>query len=228
MNTPTPSSAAVAVHAAKPRRWAGFNRPRFLQALRKFHGWIGLWGALLDLLFGTSGILLNHRAVMKIPAVRMQESSVQLPLPAPAPSDADALAAWLQQQLGIDRPANRVREEPARPVAWGDKTLQQPARWQVSFNALRYSVQAEYWLGSGMVSVKRSDGNFFALLINLHKGNGLGVAWVLLADTLAGSIVLLSLTGVLLWTGLQRRRVVGALIFGASLGATILTVGPSI
>jgi hypothetical protein len=79
------------------------------------------------------------------------------------------------------------------------------------------NVQADYWVGSGMVNVKRSEANFFAVLNNLHKGVGMNAAWVLLADTMAGSILLLSLTGVILWTQLNRRRVVGAVIVSASL-----------
>ena len=35
--------------------------------VRKSHGWVGLWGAVLGLLFGFSGIWLNHRAVLKLP-----------------------------------------------------------------------------------------------------------------------------------------------------------------
>ena len=198
-----------------------FNRHSFIRWLRKFHGWIGLWGAVLGLLFGTSGILLNHRAVMKIPAAQQQESNVQLPLPNPPPESVDDLADWVRQQLALDRPASRVREERAKPVAWGDKTLQQPAHWMMSFSSPRMNVQADYWVGSNMVNVRRSESNFFAMLNNLHKGVGMGVGWVLLADTMAGSILLLSITGVILWTQLNRRRLAGALIVGASL-ATVM------
>ncbi|HWU69276.1 MAG TPA: PepSY-associated TM helix domain-containing protein, partial [Stenotrophobium sp.] len=53
---------------------------------------------------------------------------------------------------------------------------------------------------------------------SLHKGVGMGVGWVLLVDTLAGSIILLSLSGVVLWTQLNRRRLLGAGIGLASLG----------
>ena len=76
----TPAGTAVV-----SSRW---NRINAIRWLRKAHGWIGLWGATLGLLFGTSGILLNHRAVMKIPAAQVQESTVQLPLPQPAPENA--------------------------------------------------------------------------------------------------------------------------------------------
>ena len=37
------------------------RRATFVKWLRKVHGWIGLWGAALGLLFGTTGFLLNHR-----------------------------------------------------------------------------------------------------------------------------------------------------------------------
>ena len=197
------------------------RRAEFVKWLRKLHGWIGLWCAALGLLFGMTGILLIHRAVMKIPAAHAQESMVQLPLPSPAPVNAQAMADWLQHELAFKEPAARVRSEPPKPVAWGDKALKQPARWSASFSSLRSNVQAEYWVGNGFVSVKRNDNNPFAILNNLHKGVGVGVGWILLVDSLAGSIILLSLTGVLMWTMTNRRRLIGTGIGLASLAAAI-------
>ena len=203
------------------------RRATFLKWLRKMHGWIGLWGAALGLLFGTSGILLNHRDVLKIPAVQKQESTIQLPLPSPAPANAEAMAAWVQRSLALKPEASKVKMDKPRPVAWGDKALTQPARWSASFVAPDSSVQAEYWTGNSFVTVKRNDTNTFGVLANLHKGTGMSVAWILLVDTLAGSIILLSLTGVLLWTMTNRKRLVGtaiaatsvALLFGVAAGA---------
>ena len=208
-----PSSAAAT---------GGWNRINTIRWLRKMHGWIGLWGATLGLLFGSSGILLNHRAVMKIDAARSQESTVQVALPQPAPKSAQEMSEWLRDTLNLDHPNLKSREEKAHPVAWGDKDLIQPAHWQMSLTTPRMNVQADWWVGSAFVALKRSDNNFFAMLGNLHKGVGLGVAWVLLVDTLAGSIILLSLSGVVLWTQLNRRRVVGAVIGIASLVLTLV------
>jgi hypothetical protein len=56
---------------------------------------------------------------------------------------------------------------------------------------------------------------------SLHKGSGVSVGWVLLADTVAGSIIFLCLSGVALWTLLNRRRMVGAAIGLTSLTALI-------
>jgi hypothetical protein len=185
--------------------------------LRKMHGWIGLWGAVLGLLFGSTGILLNHRAVLRIPAAQAQESTVQIPLPSPAPANPQALAAWLKSSLKLQPDPTRVKSEPARPVAWGDRALVQPARWSASFTAPGGTVQAEYWVGNSYVTLKRSENNVFATLTNLHKGVGMSVGWILLVDTLAGSIILLSLSGVALWTLTNRRRTVGIAIASVSL-----------
>lgn len=193
------------------------RRGVFLKWLRKTHGWIGLWGAVLGLLFGGTGILLNHRNVMKIPAAHAQESNLQIQLPSPAPADAEAMAAWLQRELALDRPASRVKSDPSRPAAWGDKSLKQPARWTASYTSPRANVQVEYWVGNSFVNVKRSDNNVFATLNNFHKGTGTGIGWILLVDTLAGSIILLSITGVLLWALMNKRRMVGAGIVFTSL-----------
>ena len=213
----TDPRAPQSKHASKSVR-----RIAAIRWLRKAHGWIGLWGAALGLLFGVSGIVMNHRAMLKIPVAQTQESQVQLPLPQPAPTDARALAEWLRTQMPLATAAPRIREEPAHGVAWGDQALQQPAHWTLNFASPRSSVQADYWVGNQFVSVKRSDGNLFAMFNNLHKGVGLGLGWILLVDTLGGSIILLSLTGVVLWTQLNRRRLIGATIASTSLGLLLL------
>lgn len=196
-------------------------RSRTLKTLRQIHGWLGLWGAVLGLLFGVSGVLLNHRAVLKIPAAKTQESTVQLPLPDVAPDTPRAFSAWLQKELQLTARPGRVREEPARPVAWGEQGLMQPAHWTINFARPGGSVQADYWVGNRYVTVKRGENNVFAFLSNLHKGVGLGVGWVLLIDTLAGSIIVLSITGTLLWFGMNRRRQTGGVVVLAALAATV-------
>lgn len=206
-------------HAAKADARNG--RAVLLKWLRKTHGWIGLWGAVLGLLFGGTGILLNHRNVLKIGLAQAQESSVQVPLPQPAPNDARAMAAWLRSSLGLQAEASKVKAEPARPVAWGDKSLTQPGRWSAAFVAPQTSVQFEYWVGNSYVTVKRNEHNAFSTLSNLHKGTGMGIGWILLVDTLAGSIILLSLSGVLLWALTTRRRMIGTAIAGVSLAFTL-------
>ncbi|MCK9686182.1 PepSY-associated TM helix domain-containing protein [Scleromatobacter humisilvae] len=191
--------------------------------LRKTHGWIGLWGATLGLLFGFSGIWLNHRAVLPLKPAAERDNS-RLALPDPRPADAHAMAAWLQSALSLPEPAGNVRTEKARPAPWAEASASaaamQPEHWTFNFGAPRVQIQAEYWVGNDAVSVRRTDNGVVATLTNLHKGIGMPVAWILLVDTLAGSMILLSLSGLALWMLTRRRRTVGLAIFGTALAVT--------
>ncbi|MDN8611761.1 PepSY-associated TM helix domain-containing protein [Variovorax ginsengisoli] len=210
--------------AAGGRVQALQRRATAVQWIRKTHGWIGLWGAILGLLFGTAGIWLNHRAVLKLPMAQ-QRASAQLALPEPPPASAAEMAVWLQAALDQDRPPNSVRTEPARPVAWGEKgkpdTLMQPERWTFNFGGPDAIVQADYWRGNRSVGVTTTQNGFVATLTNMHKGAGMSVGWILLVDTLAGSLIFLSISGVILWMLTHRRRAVGLAIFGTSVALTL-------
>ncbi|NIF76937.1 peptidase [Paraburkholderia sp. Cy-641] len=198
------------------------RRATFIKWLRKVHGWIGLWGAALGLLFGTTGFFLNHRGgPLRVSTGEPQVSVVQVPLPQPAPESPRELAKWLRHELKIAGNPGRVQKESGHPVAWGDRSVMQPEHWQLNFASPKENTSAEYWVGNNYVTVKRSANTFLAMLTNLHKGVGLSVGWVLLIDTLAGSIILLSLTGVLLWTELNRRKTVGAVLVLGSIAAAV-------
>ena len=246
MNPPLPSSLAARLDKPSPRA-------TIVAWLRKTHGWIGLWGATLGLLFGFSGIWLNHRSVLQLP-IEQARSNSQLALPEPPPADAQALAAWLQSVLRMAAPASNLRVEPARPLAWVERPkgghaggergrardgepaasagaaeasgasaatmLMQPEHWTISFGGPREVVQADYWAGNRSVSVRRTANGFIGTLANLHKGVGMSVGWILLVDTLAGSLIVLSLSGLALWMLTRRRRVAGLAIFGTALAVT--------
>jgi len=199
-----------------------------LRWLRRIHGWIGLWGAVLGLLFGATGFLLNHRAVMKIPVAQLEASDIELALPVERPQDAKAMAAWLRTELKINREPQKISTEPAKQVVWAGQPVQQPALWKVDFHAPQFAYNAEYWVGNSFVSVKRQDANAFAFLVRLHKGVGMSKAWILLADSLAGALVLLSVTGVLLWTKMRGSRLALAGIVGTSSLLALLFILQSI
>ncbi|MGF6773491.1 hypothetical protein P3T18_006005 [Paraburkholderia sp. GAS199] len=198
------------------------RRATFIKWLRKVHGWVGLWGAALGLLFGTTGFFLNHRGgPLRVSTGEPQVAVLQVPLPQPVPESPRDLAKWLKGELKLSGKPGRVQKEPSHPVAWGDRSMVQPEHWQLNFASPQENTSAEYWVGNNYVTVKRSENTFLAALTNLHKGVGLSVGWVLLIDTLAGSIILLSLTGVLLWTELNKRKTVGAVLVIGSIVAAV-------
>jgi uncharacterized protein len=206
------------------------RRLTFVRWVRRTHGWFGLWGAILGLMMGFSGIWLNHRNVLKLELPNQQQINAQLELPDPRPATIDALAAWLQQALQVDQPANNMRAERSRPVAWVERgaerggegrPLMQPERWTLNFGGPNKVIQVEYWVGNKSVGVRTTENGFVATLTNLHKGVGMPVPWILLIDTLAGSLIFLSISGTILWWETHRRRLVGLAIFGASVAVTV-------
>lgn len=189
------------------------RRAVFLRKLRTLHGWLGLWGAAMGLAFGATGILLNHRNILKLPVTLMEKSSVQLAVPAPARTSPEALAAWLQtEHAAPTQTAVRIKNEAAATVLFDGRPVEIPARWTLTFHAPQRAYTAEYWAGSEQVKYDKQDGGVLGTLTRLHKGYGINVFWVLLVDAFAGALILLSLTGLLMWTKLQTPRLAGVVV----------------
>ena len=230
--------AARSRPARAPAQHPVNRRATAVRWLRKTHGWFGLWGAVMGLIFGVSGIWLNHRAVLKLP-VAQERTNTQIALPDPLPATPEAMNTWLQQALNVPEPANRVRVEKAKPVAWAErpakgdekgeagsaKPLMQPEQWTFNFGGATRQIQAEYWAGNRSVSIRQTDNGFLGTLMNLHKGTGMTVPWILLVDTLAGCLIFLSLSGLCLWVMTTKRRTVGWTIFGLG---SLLAIGLAI
>lgn len=236
------------------------RRIAFTRWVRKTHGWFGLWGALLGLIFGLSGVWLNHRAVMKLELPAQKTINGQVALPADTKFDTpDAMAIWLASALNVQGPLNVQRVEKSRPVAWSEgggqqrrggergnaerggqeraaaerggadsggeqrsaPPLMQPERWMFNFGNPSRLLLVEYWAGNKSISVRTVENGFIATLTNLHKGVGMPIPWILLVDTLAGSLIFLSISGLILWWETNRRRGLGIAIFGVSIAATV-------
>lgn len=207
------------------------RRLAFVRWVRRTHGWFGLWGALLGLMAGTSGIWLNHRSTMKLELPDQQQTNAQIALPDQRPETANAMASWLQGVLKADRPANNIRVERSRPVPWAERggpersgegrPAMQPERWTFAFGGPNKLMQVEYWVGNRSASVRTTQNGFIATLTNLHKGTAMPVPWILLIDTLAGAMIFLSISGVILWWETHRRRLAGLVIFGISVIVTV-------
>lgn len=206
-------------HYRPPRR---NRRALFLKWLRKTHLYLGLWGAALGLLFGASGILLNHRSILKIPVARAVQKTAQLPLPEPAFTSAEEMARWLQGELHFT-PAQTplVKAQPPKKVIWADRQMLQPERWSVSLQSPDRGVSAEYLVGNRFVQLEQLDATPIGTLTRLHTSSGVNIFWVLLSDTIAGSLILLSLTGLLLWTQLHKIRTVATV---SSIGALLAAI----
>jgi hypothetical protein len=201
------------------------NRSRravFLTWLRKIHLYVGLWGAALGLLFGATGILLNHRSIMKIPVEKTVQKTAHLPIPEPVFASPERMSAWLQEKLKFTASqVTQIKSQPAMKIVWADQDVVQPERWSVSLHSPLRGVNAEYFVGNRFVKLDQIDATPIGTLTRLHMSVGVGAFWVLLSDTIASGLIVLSITGLLLWTQLHAARTMAVL---TSVGALLASI----
>ncbi len=207
-----------------PSRW---QRARTLRWLKRIHAWTGFWGALVFLMLGVSGALLNHRSIWKIDTGEPQQVSAMNVAVAPGViPDERALGMWAQRELGLRTEPRAPRKEAGGPKLFLGVPHAEPPKWAQQFAHVNGRVTVEYVSGSASVAVKQEAANAFGLLKNLHKGTGIGLGWVLFLDSIAGALVAMSLTGFLLWTKLHGSRLLAGGILCGSVGAVAATLWP--
>ena len=114
-----------------------------------------------------------------------------------------ALKALLQQRYPEGLEEGRITNTPARtlPTPTGPLTL--PARWELRGVTLSQSLAASYVEGTLLVQTELQRANLAASLNRLHRGMGTGLAWQLVGDLAALSMLLLALTSLLMWNKLH-------------------------
>ena len=203
-----------------PHKW---QRGHVVRWLKKVHAWTGFWGAILFLMLGISGVLLNHRDILKIETGEPVEvSAMDVAVPVGSIKDEKALGAWAKAEFNLESEAKPPRGggdkgKGKSPKMFMGKERPEAQKWELNFNHPNGRITVEHVKGSGSVAVKQTSQNVLGFLKNLHKGSGVGVAWVLFMDTIAGALIAMALTGFLLWSRLHGGRLLaGSLLIGST------------
>lgn len=211
----------IALQSATARR----NRTH--RIVRQLHLWIGAWGAIAAILFGASGFVMNHRAVLKIPQGSAADlSKIELPVPDGVRSTPEAMLVWLRDTQKLD--IENVRVMPGQPVEFNGQKIKPPTRWMFSGGNARVSTQAEYSEGNASMTVRTTEQSPLAILTRLHKGVGGGVAWILLSDTFALAMVALGISGILLWVRGRSAKQMVFSVLGAAAAVLLLIGGAAV
>lgn len=210
-----------------PSKW---QRAVFIRWLKRVHAWTGFWGAILFFMLGLSGVLLNHRSIMKIETGEPVEvSAMDIAVDPALIPDEKALGQWAARQLGLSskpRPPRKEGGGSGERKSFMGHEQQEAEKWAQQFSQPNGRVTVEYVPGSRSVSVRQDAHNALGFIKNLHKGSGLGLAWVLFLDSIAGALIAMSLTGFLLWTRMHGTRLLAGAIVVASLGFGIAAMWP--
>ncbi len=206
-----------------------FCRVSILNWLKRIHAWTGFWGALIFLMMGISGFFLNHRDVLKIETGKpIEVSAMDIAVPPGSITNPEALGAWAKKELNLRSEPRPPREKPGSkaPASFLGKARDEAKTWAMEFNHPDGQVKVSYVPGAASVAVKQTSQNPINIIKNLHKGVGAGAAWVLFLDTIAGALIAMALTGILLWTRLHGTRLLAAGIIGACAAFATTAVWP--
>ena len=217
--------SATTVPLASPRRKGALHR-----WIRRIHLWIGAWGALAAVLYGTTGLIMSHR--MGENAWPQGESAeigrTTLAVPAEARTSAEALSLWLRDTQELD--AQTIRKP--KPGGEGGKPREGerrgPSGWSLSGGTASASWSLDYAPGADTAELKRTRHSPLAAFTRLHKAVAGGDGWRLLGDSFAIGMILLGLSGLLLWARGRTPKQMLVSVFGASLVATLLVLVPNL
>lgn len=223
--------SATTAPLASPRRKGALHR-----WIRRIHLWIGAWGALAAVLYGTTGLIMSHR--MGENAWPQGESAeigrTTLAVPAEARTSAEALSLWLRDTQGLDTQTIRKPKpggEGGKPREGGAPRKGEgrgPSGWSLSGGTASASWSLEYAPGADTAELKHTRHSPLAAFTRLHKAVAGGDGWRLLGDSFAIGMILLGLSGLLLWARGRTPKQMLVSVFGASLVATLLVLVPNL
>jgi len=163
------------------------------------------------LLYGMTGLWLQHRATLKIPGPKteMISETFNLGYAFNSIDDFKYFANYRYPGLLNDTKV-RVKESLILPTSNGSIVI--PEMWSINYVGLEESINFSYVPETLVVRAKRQEPNFGAFMNRLHRGMGTGISWQLFGDLAAISLILFSLTGLFMWTKLHGESRTGVIL----------------
>ena len=196
--------------------------------IRQIHLWIGAWGALAAVIYGFTGLVMNHRfGDGAWPQGDSNElGRTALAVPADAQTSPEALSLWLKATQGLD--AQVIRKGPPGGGRDNKDAKAPPPKWTLSGGSATDAWSLEYAPGGTTAEVKRTQHDTLAAFNRLHKGVGGGIGWTILADSFALCMLLLGVSGLWMWARGRTAKDVVASVLAASVGVLLLVLVPAL
>jgi hypothetical protein len=184
-----------------------------LLLIRTLHIYLSMLALLLLLFFSVTGFLMNHPERFGIDSTTTHDSSTILPVnivtpEAGTPHPDLALVEYLRANCGARGAADMSFSLDDDPV-------------RVTFKGPHYRFDAEINKADGKTTITRTASSLTGFLGHLHKGEDTGQAWHRVLDATSILLAVISLTGLLLWMTLAKRRTLGLIALVVSLGACL-------
>lgn len=219
----------------------------FLVWLRRSHGWLGIWGAVAGILFGLTTIAMVHANIFR--TGEDTRTVVQLPVNGTAIDSVDDLGAFVKAELGLRTEWRQPRNAPPTVALAESGTAEgletaiatamgamgsggrqgggavgaqsnQPV-FITQFTSPQRTLDLRYVAGNEYIQIVDTERGFFETMNRLHRGNGAQLGWTLLGDAFSGALIVLALSGVLLWSRMDGSRLLAIGLGSAGLLAVM-------
>jgi len=155
------------------------------------HIYVSMAGFTLALLFGATGLTLNHED-FGLSSPRVTRAEIMLDKNIVENADRAKLEQCLQQKLGITTPSTDYHDD--------------PDQIQITFAAPGARTIVTINRANGRAEVEKENRGFLGKLNDLHKGLDAGKVWSWTIDVAAILLVISSLTGMVTLVALRARR----------------------
>jgi uncharacterized protein len=159
---------------------------------RTVHIYLTMFALLLMLFFGITGVLLSHEDWLGADTIMPTESTGVIPAALLVEPDRLGVVEYLRATYGAAGAVSTFDVDSAS------------VRIQMKGPGRRTEADIDRVTGQATISVERRG--LFLRLDDLHRGKDTGAAWRWVLDLSAVLLILGSVTGLIMWIGLPRRR----------------------
>jgi hypothetical protein len=175
---------------------------------RTLHTYLSMLATVLFIFFATTGFMLNHPVWFGLDNTRSTESTVSIPATVIASKDKLTLVEFLR--------ANGATGAVEKFDWPGEGEV-----FHVSFKSPKSQCDADITLPAGDTRLTVETHGVLGLITRLHTAKEAGPVWRLLLDATAVLLILVCVTGLVLWQSLPKRRTIGS----AGIVLSVLAVG---
>ena len=174
---------------------------------RTLHIYLTMLALLLLFFFSISGFAMNHENWFQLNQARITDRTLSLPADVAASTDKLKVVEYLRKTDGVSGEVASFEQQ-------DDQTT-------VQFAAPGRTTEFTITRPTGDTQVHEELRNLLALMADLHRGKHTGPWWKWIIDAAAVSLFLASLTGLILFFTLPKRRKLGLIALGAGIIACV-------
>lgn len=176
---------------------------------RTLHIYLSMLGVVMLMFFGVTGFMLNHADGFGLEATRTDVSSTTIPVNVIQKQDKLMLVEHLRS-TGVSGAVD--------PFDWpGEGEV-----FHLAFKSPRSHTDVDIDLPAGVAEITTQTRGVMGWLTRLHTAGEAGAGWRLLLDMTAILLVIASISGIVLWQSLAKRRAIGIAALMTAMVAIVL------